>query len=224
MKDKKYKDLLERLPQVLNDGLANIKFTEEMRQKVRLRLDRLNITDIKPTNKFFYAPAIGFLLLVICITFTSPWIIRRNYPIAQPEAFNKPTFIEQESKNIDMDGEEPLEMVSTLKVRESNRGDLLMALVWARDSHGQLNVVSTQSFKGNEFLPIEVLVPSTHKGNLVLIAATDENRQVYYRVLGYDGNRVLLYLERSSDFSDIRRQMLREIERLLPASIEDISY
>jgi hypothetical protein len=189
-----------------------------------LRLDRLNTTVVKPANRFFYAPALGLLVLVICIALTVAGILRRNYPIAQPKVVDKPTFIEQETKNIDMDGEEPLEMVSTLKVRESNRRDLLMALVWARDTQGQLSVVSTQYFEGDEFLPIEVLVPSRHKGNLVLIAATDENKQVYYRVLGYDGTRVLLYLERSSDFSDIRRQMLREIERLLPASIEDISY
>lgn len=219
MNDKRFEGILKQLPQVLNDSLKNLEFTEEMRQAVRERLCDAEIKEIKQRRSFLPIPAV--LLLVVCIFGASIFIQRWNKSAIQtiPQV-HSPMFIQLETIDIDMDGKGQLEMVNTWKMREPNSRESLIALVWVQDTKGDWYVVSTQPFYGKDFLPIEILSPPSLEGNLVVIASTDEKNQVYYRVLGYDGSKVLAYLEKKSIFYDVRKQMLQEIEGLLSTGIK----
>jgi len=219
MKNKKLDDLFEELPQVLNDGLKHLKFSEEMRKTVRNRLKNAQM-EIMPCSRRPFSVAVAIVTLFF-VLLVSSFALKYGYsPVAKPPMDAGHIFEAQETLDVDLDGREPLEIVNTWKVREANDGESLMALIWARDKDGKLSVISTLPFEGTEFLPIEVLTPTMYRGQLVIIAATDGKNRIFYRVIGYDGNRVMPYLERSTRFYDVRNQMLREIKRLLPPSIQ----
>jgi len=218
MRNKKYDDILEKLPQVLNDGLKNLKFTAEMRSTVKSRLERVKL-ELMPRRKKRFSMAIPAAILLFVCLISSFALNYWNNPITKPPMYTGHTFEAQETLDVDLDGREPLEIVNTWKVHEANNSQSLMALIWARDKDGRLNVISTLPFEGTEFLPIEVLTPSMYQGQLVIIATTDGQNRIYYRVIGYDGNQVMPYLERSAMINEMRYQMLREIQRLLPASM-----
>lgn len=214
MSDKSFDNLLQKLPQVLNDGLKPLEFTEEMRKEVGARLKQVQFEKTQPRKLHFsIAFTAALMMFVICVA------VRFWTPVIHPPSAVS-AFETQETLDIDLDGKGQPEMVNTWKVRKADDDVTLMALIWARDHSGQLNVVSTLPFEGKEFLPIEVITPSVQRGNLVVIAATDGESTIYYRVLGYDGQQVLPYLERTTKFYNMRYQMLREIQRLLPVSIK----
>ena len=121
-----------------------------------------------------------------------------------------------EAMDIDLDGEEPLELVNTWCILETGKEDALLALVWKRDLRGNLQVISVHPFEGREFLPLTVLSPESYRGNLVVISSTDGAGSIYFCILGFDGDDVFEYREVYS--KKWQRQLrLREIENFIPA-------
>ncbi len=217
MSNKRYEDLLAKLPRVLEEGLESLKFTKEMRDSVRSRLNYAIYEKTNYRRKISLACVPVILIILFLAVAGTKWLYNRA-ALAVPPTASRPHFTEIETIDIDLDGEEPLELVNTWRVRGNNE-ETLLALIWARDARGQLNVVSSHPFEGKDFLPLFVLSPAKHKGNLVFIASTDGANKLYYCVLGYDGNEVFEYREMSSKHIEQRQQMLREIELLFPTSI-----
>lgn len=194
MNSLKFEELLKKLPRALAKGLGNLKFNQEMRDHVHLRL-KLGLYEKPVRSKKFALIAIPAAMVIFCLAGISAgiwWWKEQREPAARYGAMG-PYFEEIETIDIDLDGEEPLELVNTWRIREPDYGDTLIAIIWTRDAQGQLNVTSTHSFEGSEFFPLLILTPATEKRNYVLIASTDEANRIYYRVLGYDGNEVFEY-------------------------------
>ncbi|NLM52337.1 MAG: hypothetical protein GX197_05900 [Firmicutes bacterium] len=212
---RKMDDIFEKLPHALEDGLKDLKFTEEMRQNVLSQLNKAATKAGPQKKKHFWQVAVALIVLLGCIGVAGLWSTYRN--LAPP--VTSPNFTEIEALDIDLDGKEPLELVNTWRVREPDRTESLMAIVWTRNARGQLSVVSTHPMEGQEFLPLVVLPAPRRQGNLVVIASTDGEKQIFYSILGYENGRVVEYPGKYIEYPVKKMRNPREIN-LVPVIID----
>jgi len=216
VRKKTFDELLENLPQALANSLKDVTFTESMRQNVFARI-RGEAASRPVWRKRLPALAAVCALFVVCLA----GLLRFGGRIS-PQAMQAAPygFTEVEALDIDLDGQEPLELVNTWRVRKAGSDEMLLALIWERDLSGQLRVISTHTVEGTEFLPLLVLTPSAKRGNLVLVTSTDGSERYYYCILGFEGGKVVEY--RDTDPSAVKRVFgfSREIEQFIPVQIK----
>jgi|GEM_PF-3173647 hypothetical protein len=213
---KKYEDMLAGLPDVLEKGLKNVRFTEKMRRNVQDRLQSGMFPEEKRRKpSFVYAAAVIVLLI---LGMAGLRLGGRDIFTGPQSAV--PSFTEVEAMDIDLDGKEPLELVNTWRILETGKEDALLALVWKRDLRGNLQVISVHPFEGRKFLPLTVLSPESYRGNLVVISSTDGAGSIYFCILGFDGDDVFEYREVYSKKNGNGQLRLREIENFIPAVLK----
>lgn len=208
-------DLFQKLPHALESGLKNLQFTEEMRQNVLSRLGEYRFEAGQPKRSRLKFLAVAAVVLLAAIAVAGLWSSLRTLPV--PEA--SPNFTEIEALDIDLDGKEPLELINTWRIREPDRSVSLMAIIWTRNAKGQLNAVSTLPMEGQEFLPLVVLPAPRRKGNLVVIASTDGESQIFYSILGIENGQVVEYYGKYLEYPVKEVRNLREIN-LVPVIID----
>ena len=216
MRKKTFDELLDNLPQALANSLKDVTFTESMRQNVYERIREKTASWHARRRRLFVLAAVC-ALFVVCLAGLH-WFGGRTSPTAMQAA--PYGFTEVEALDIDLDGQEPLELVNTWRVRKAGSGEMLLALIWERDLSGQLGVISTHAVEGTEFLPLLVLTPSAKTGNLVLVTSTDGSERYYYCILGFEGGKVVEY--RDTDPSTFKRtfRLSREVEQFIPVPIK----
>jgi len=208
-------ELFTKLPRALEYGLQDLKFTAEMRQNVLSQLRRSSLKAGREKKHRYWLPAVALIVLLACIGLAGLW---RSYRTLGPPVAS-PNFMEIEALDIDLDGQEPLELVNTWRVREPDSTESLMALIWTRNARGQLSVALTHPMKGQEFLPLAVLPSPQRQGDLVVIASTDGESQIFYSVLGFEDGQVVEYIGRYIDYPVYKMRNLREIN-LVPVIVD----
>lgn len=207
--------LLTGLPSVIKGNQSSLSFTEEMREAVHQRISDWGNRQQERTNRssFILSSAAVFIVFLLLGGITALLSGKGAH-----NGSDNPLFTQIESMIVDLDGEGAPEMVNTWKIQGAGQDAKLVALIWARDSENQWQVVSSEPMDGVEFLPLEVLKPEQQKGHLVVISAARGQDNVVYRVMGYNGREVLPFLERSLNPIPQRERFIQEIESLLPAT------
>ncbi|HHX75331.1 MAG TPA: hypothetical protein GX699_10560 [Firmicutes bacterium] len=214
MRKKTCDELLENLPRVLASSMKDLTFTESMRQHVYERISAEKASGPAWRRRL---PAVAAALLVVCLAGLLRLFDRASPPERQPAPYG---FTEVEALDIDLDGEEPLELVNTWRVRGTGSGEMLLALIWERDLSGQLRVISTHTVEGTEFLPLLVLTPTAERRSLVLVTSTDGFERYYYCILGLDGGKVVEYRDTDPQIVNRAYRFPREDEQFFPVHLK----
>ncbi len=105
-----------------------------------------------------------------------------------------------EERQVDFDGRWPPDLVRTVEINDSSmEGTGYLTMIWAADGgNGWHLLYSAPCRKNNLPLPIKTVHLTGGGANLVLVSSKEEQSDLLnYRVLGYDGRQVIIYLDRS---------------------------
>lgn len=105
-------------------------------------------------------------------------------------------------ERVDLDGRLPAEVVRVLRLTAPGSDSAgYLTTIWAADAGlaGRWNLVYSEGWAaGSEPLPVEAISLPDVPAHLLLAAAQEvKTKLLHYRVLGYDGTRVVTYLARS---------------------------
>lgn len=213
MTEQELEKRLRQLPESFVKTLSPWTFSREMRQRVYRRLhEPLPGRNLERGSPFPVKAVVAVFAVFFITGLLSGTYLWDFDEVAAPE------FHPLEARLIDLDGRGEAEMVSTWKVKQPDGTEELLGLIWNRDRDGKWHVVFSYPVFPGEVQPMEIISYPGSQGNMVVLSVKDASRRLHYKVLGFDGERVLTFLEETMTAPMEMGELVRIIEGRLTGS------